>query len=109
MSTRKPSAPRHYGDDEVRQLIEHATQLQQAGEPEDPEEGVTLAELEEAAAAVGIRPRYIRRAAALLGNPGAKADWAGGPSRPRPDRRGASSVPARHCNGFPPTSERGST
>lgn len=76
MSTRKPSAPRHYGDEEVRQLIEHATQLQQAGEPEDPEDGVTLAELEEAAAEVGIRPRYIRRAAALLGNPGAKADWA---------------------------------
>lgn len=76
MSTRKPSAPRHYGDEEVRQLLEHATQLQQAGEPEDPEEGVTLAELEEAAAEVGIRPRYIRRAAALLGNPGAKADSA---------------------------------
>ena len=67
---------RHYGDDEVRQLLEHATQLQQAGEPEDPEEGVTLAELEAAAAEVGIRPRYIQRAAALLGNPGAKADSA---------------------------------
>ena len=76
MSTMNPSAPRHYGDDEVRQLIEHAAQLQQAGEPEDPEEGVTLAELEEAAAEVGIRPRYIQRAAALLGNPGAKADSA---------------------------------
>ena len=67
---------RHYDDDEVSQLLEHATQLQQAGEPEDPEEGVTLAELEEAAEEVGIRPRYIRRAAALLGNPGAKADSA---------------------------------
>ena len=76
MSTTSPSAPRHYGDDEVRQLLEHATQLQQAGEPDDPEEGVTLAELEEAGAEVGIRPRYIRRAAALLGNPGARADSA---------------------------------
>ena len=70
-----PSSPRHYGDDDVRQLLERATQLQQAGEPEHSEEGVTLAELEEAAAEVGIRPRYIRRAAALLSNP-AKARFA---------------------------------
>ncbi|MCY4573650.1 MAG: hypothetical protein OXF01_12705 [Gemmatimonadetes bacterium] len=76
MSTRNPASPRRYGDDEVRQLLERATRLQQAGEPEHSEEGVTLAELEEAAAEVGIRTRYIRRAAALSSNPGAKPRFA---------------------------------
>lgn len=76
MPTMKPSSPRRYGDDEVQQLLERATQLQQAGEPEHPEDGVTLAELEEAAAEVGIQPRYIRRAAAFVGNRGARANSA---------------------------------
>ena len=76
MSTRNPASPRRYGDDEVRQLLERATRLQQAGEPEHSEEGVTLAELEEAAAEVGIGPRYIRRAAALSSNPVGKPRFA---------------------------------
>ena len=76
MPSMKPSSSRRYGDDEVRQLLKRATQLQQAGEPEHPEDGVTLAELEEAAAEVGIQPRYIRRAAAFVGNPGARANSA---------------------------------
>ena len=67
------SSPRRYGDDEVRQLLERATRLQQAREPEPAEDGLTLAELEEAAAEAGIRPRYVRRAAALLSSPGARA------------------------------------
>lgn len=70
------SSPRHYGDDEVRQLLERATRLQQASEPEPAEEGVTLAELEEAAAEAGIRPHYVRRAAALLSNTSAKSRFA---------------------------------
>ena len=75
ITSNKPAGPRRYGDDEVRELLERATRLEQATEPENEpsEDGVTLAELEEAAAEAGIRPRYVRRAAALLSNPGARA------------------------------------
>lgn len=69
IASNKPAAPRRYGDDEVRQLLERATELHLAAERENPADGITLADLEEAAAEAGIPSKFVRQAAATLGDP----------------------------------------
>ena len=60
---------RRYGDDAVRRLLELATELQdeQAGHGRGKHhEGLTLAQIQEAAAEVGIDPVFVQRAAARI-------------------------------------------
>ncbi len=70
ITSKKPAGPRRYGDAEVRQLLERATELHQAAERDNPADGVTLADLEEAAAEAGIPSKFVRQAAATLGDRG---------------------------------------
>ncbi|MYI07640.1 MAG: hypothetical protein F4059_10075 [Gemmatimonadetes bacterium] len=69
ITSNKPAGPRRYGDDEVRQLLERASELHRAAERENPADGITLADLEEAAAEAGIPSTFVRQAAATLGDP----------------------------------------
>lgn len=69
MSSDNPRVPaRRYSDREVRQILKHATGMQEAAEVriDEEREGMTLAEVQEAAAEVGIEPRYLERAASLV-------------------------------------------
>ena len=70
ITSKKPAGPQRYGDDEVRQLLERATELHQAAERDNPADGITLADLEEAAAEAGIPSKFVRQAAATLGDRG---------------------------------------
>ncbi|MDE2658695.1 MAG: hypothetical protein F4087_07925 [Gemmatimonadetes bacterium] len=54
----------------MRQLLERATELHRAAERDNPADGITLADLEEAAAEAGIPSKFVRQAAATLGDPG---------------------------------------
>ena len=64
---------RHYSEKEVSRLLEYATDLQEKDEAERhpaPESvGTTLVALQEAAAEVGIEPRFIQLAAARIDSP----------------------------------------
>jgi hypothetical protein len=55
--------PRRYSDQEVKRLLDRATELQQ---DQGGSEGLTLAELEEIALEAGIDPQLLRRAATEL-------------------------------------------
>lgn len=58
--------PRRYDEDEVRRILERATELQRELPAATAPEGLTLDELEEAAAEAGIERPLIRRAAREL-------------------------------------------
>ncbi len=64
---------RHYSEKEVSRLLKYATDLQEKDEAERhpaPESGgTTLVALQEAAAEVGIEPRYLQLAAARIDSP----------------------------------------
>jgi hypothetical protein len=70
--------PRRYGETEVARILRRATELQQ----EEPvlargREGLSLAELEEIGAEVGIDPQFLRRAAVELDSTaGEPSGWA---------------------------------
>jgi hypothetical protein len=70
------SGSRRYSEKEVGLILRKATELQRA-EPSalDPT-GLTLAELQEVGAEVGIDPRYLQRAAAELEGGGSPDVWA---------------------------------
>lgn len=65
MSDVQPPA-RRYDEDEVRRILERATELQRDLPAAAASQGVTLGELEEIAAEAGIAPGSIRRAAREL-------------------------------------------
>ncbi len=81
---RSPS--RRYGDKAVRRLLEMATKIQEdeAGRGHGRHgEGLTLAQIQEAAAEAGIDPAYVQRAAARMDHsdtsePGVWWEWAVG-------------------------------
>lgn len=85
MSSDPRTAIRRYSDKEVRRLLQEAAELQEeeAGHLRGGEgAGMTLLELQEAAAEAGIDPRYLQRAAARIdqgGKPGLAAAFAGTP------------------------------
>lgn len=77
--------PRRYGDEDVRRLLELATQIQDAegGSGRGGGEGLTLAQIQEAAAEAGIDPVYVQRAAARMDHsgspePGVWWEWLAG-------------------------------
>lgn len=85
--------PRRYGDEEVRRLLRHATELQQrdtAGRRGAiGSGGITLATLQEVAAEAGIEPRYIQLAASRIDSPkpvGIGSAFAGTPLLIRAER-----------------------
>ena len=88
---RRPSS-RRYGDEDVRHLLELATKIQEeeAGRGRGPDgEGLTLAQIQDAAAEAGIDPEYVQRAAARMDHfespePGMR--WAGTPLTIRTER-----------------------
>lgn len=76
--------PRRYSDEEVSRLLKQATDLQteEASPGGAGGAGMTLAEIQEIAAEVGIEPRYLQRAAAQIdrpSGPGLGEILAGGP------------------------------
>jgi len=68
--TPNPSSSRRYTDDEVRQLLKRASELESQG-PSLPAkvDGPTLAEIESIASEAGINPALIRQAATELDSP----------------------------------------
>ena len=69
---------RRYGDEDVRRLLELATQIQQeeAGRGHGTDgEGLTLAQIQEAAAEAGIDPVYLQRAAARIDHSDTSEPW----------------------------------
>ena len=77
--------PRRYSDDEVSEILKHATDLQAEESPQRHSEGtgMTLAEIQEIAAEVGIDPRHLQQAAARIDRPKTAGFWAkvaGGPA-----------------------------
>lgn len=67
---------KRYSEKEVARLLRRAAELQrELPGGRDPDEGFTLAELEDVAAEAGIDPRYLRRAAAELEAAGAPTLW----------------------------------
>ena len=72
-----PSSSRVYGDKEIGQILQRATELQ-GQEPSAPSSsGLTLQELEEVAVEAGIDPRFLQRAALELGmSPADSGFWA---------------------------------
>ena len=82
--TSDSNLPRRYTEDQVSEILKHATDLQ--AEESTPgrgsAEGMTLAEIQEIAAEVGIDPRHLQTAAARLDRPepsGLGVALAGGP------------------------------
>lgn len=70
------SVGRRYSEKEVGLILRRATELQRAEPSATNPEGLTLTELAEVAAEVGIDPVYLRRAAAEL-EPGSESgSWA---------------------------------
>ena len=55
--------PRLYGEKEIGQILKRATELQHVEPPVPSADSMTLKELEDIAAEVGIDPAYLRRAA----------------------------------------------
>lgn len=88
---RRPPS-RRYDDDAVRGLLELATKIQEeeAGRGRGPDgEGLTLAQIQEAAAEAGIDPEYVQRAAARMDcfeSPEPGLRWAGTPLTIRTER-----------------------
>ncbi len=77
--------PRRYGDEDVRRLLELATKFQeeQGGRGRIGGEGLTLAQIQEAAAEAGIDPVFVQRAAARIDHsgssePGVWWEWLAG-------------------------------
>jgi hypothetical protein len=79
-----PGAVRRYTDREVRLILKSAVELQQrAADGAEPSGGLSLSELEQVAAEVGIDPTVVRRAAATLdarGDDDAGSRFLGGPT-----------------------------
>ena len=88
---RRPPS-RRYGDEAVRSLLKLATKIQEeeAGRGRGPDgEGLTLAQIQEAAAEAGIDPAYVQRAAARMDyfeSPQPGTRWAGTPLMIRTER-----------------------
>ena len=88
---RRPPS-RRYDDEAVRSVLELATKIQEeeAGRGRGPDgEGLTLAQIQEAAAEAGIDPEYVQRAAARMDyfeSPEPGLQWAGTPLTIRTER-----------------------
>lgn len=82
----RPSRSRRYDDKAVRRLLELATKLQEEEEGRGHGrhgEGLTLTQIQEAAAEAGIDPAYVQRAAARMDHsnasePGVWWEWSVG-------------------------------
>ena len=70
------SPSRRYSEKEVGLILRRATELQRAEPSAANPEGLTLRELAEVAAEVGIDPAYLRRAAAELESGAGSGPWA---------------------------------
>lgn len=81
--TVSPVPTRHFGDDEVRRILQKAAELQERSHDyHSPSgKGLTLDELRQIASEAGIDPKFIDQAAAHPGVAGRASGgaWAGGP------------------------------
>ena len=82
--TSDSNLPRRYSEEEVSEMLKHATDLQaeETGSRPGSSGGMTLAEIQEIASEVGIEPRHLQTAAARLDHPepsGLGVALAGGP------------------------------
>lgn len=82
--TSNSNLPRRYTEDQVSEILKHATDLQaeESAPRHGSDGGMTLAEIQEIAAEVGINPRHLQTAAARLDRPepsGLGVALAGGP------------------------------
>ena len=60
---------RRYSEDEFALVLRMASEVQAGPDPAPPQEGLTLSQIREIAAEVGIEPERVSRAAALLPSP----------------------------------------
>jgi hypothetical protein len=71
MMAHEPEEQRRYGEKEIRRLLTHAAELKKRAEHGDASAsehgtGLSLAEVEQIAAELGVEPGYVRAAAAAL-------------------------------------------
>ena len=61
------SSERRYSEEEIAQILDHATEAQKSNRPSDPRgTGLTLAELKDIGRDVGISPDLIGQAASRI-------------------------------------------